>query len=305
MNITDVEDKIINRSNEEGIEYFEFAKKWENDFFADMKYNIFWCRELGVENPNYLTRVTEYVPEIVKFIETIVENGFAYSSKGSVYFDIKQYETKFKYGKLKRIQEAEVEDTEANELGKKNKDDFALWKAAKPKEPFWSSPWGDGRPGWHIECSAMVREVLGKKIDIHSGGIDLIFPHHENELAQSEAYNNEPDWVKYFLHVGHLHIKGLKMSKSLKNFITIKELLHTVSARTIKLYFFLHRYNVILNYDPFTSLQEASEKDKRYKNFFGTLNAAIREESISPPQKYNGEDTEFDEFLEKASNMIH
>lgn len=150
------------------------------------------CRELGVENPNYLTRVTQYIPEIVKFIETIVENGFAYSSKGSVYFDIKEYEKKFKYGKLKRIQEAEVETDEpdANELGKKNKDDFALWKAVKPGEPFWSSPWGDGRPGWHIECSAMVRSVLGKKIDVHSGGIDLIFPHHENELAQSEAYNN-------------------------------------------------------------------------------------------------------------------
>ena len=182
-------------------------------------------RELGVENPNHLTRVTEFVPEIVQFIEKIVSNGYAYEAKGSVYFDIKAYEGKFKYGKLKRIQEAETEESEVNEMGKKNKDDFALWKAAKPGEPTWDSPWGKGRPGWHIECSAMIREVLGNRIDIHSGGIDLIFPHHENECAQSEAYNNEPDWVKYFIHVGHLHIKGLKMSKSLKNFITIKQLL--------------------------------------------------------------------------------
>ena len=118
-------------------------------------------RAFGVEDPNYLTRVTEYIPEIVKYIETIIKNGYAYEGKGSVYFDIKQYETKFKYGKLKRISEAETEDAEVNEIGKKNKDDFALWKTAKPGEPFWNSPWGDGRPGWHIECSAMAGEILG------------------------------------------------------------------------------------------------------------------------------------------------
>ena len=256
-------------------------------------------RAFGVEEPNYLTRVTEYIPEIVKYIETIIGNGFAYEGKGSVYFDIKQYETRFKYGKLKRMKEAETEDAEVNELGKKNKDDFALWKAAKPGEPFWSSPWGDGRPGWHIECSAMAGAILGRQMDIHSGGIDLIFPHHENELAQSEAHNNEPDWVKYFIHVGHLHINKLKMSKKLKNFITIKQILENVSPRVVKLYFFLHRYDVVLNYDPEAgSLHEAEGKDKRFKNFFGNLQAAVRAATISTPQKLLPEDVEFDQFLD-------
>jgi cysteinyl-tRNA synthetase len=134
-------------------------------------------------------------------------------------------------------------------------------------------------------------------MDIHSGGVDLIFPHHENELAQSEAYNNEAQWTNYFLHVGHLHITGLKMSKSLKNFITIKEMLKHCSARVIKLYFFLHRYDVILNYDPETSLKESTQKDTRYKNFFSTLKAAIRDTKISAPQKPTPEDLEFDNAI--------
>lgn len=144
------------------------------------------CSKLGVKLPNYITRVTEYIPEIIAFIEKIIANGYAYASNGSVYFDIKTYESKFKYGKLKRVKDAETEEEENNERGeKKSKEDFALWKASKPNEPKWSSPWGEGRPGWHIECSAMACSILGQKMDIHSGGIDLIFPHHENELAQS------------------------------------------------------------------------------------------------------------------------
>lgn len=217
MNITDVEDKIIKNSKEEGVEYFEFARKWEAEFFQDMN-------SLGVEPPDYLTRVTEYMPEIIRFIEKIIENGYAYESNKSVYFNIEEYrKANFQYGKLKRVKAAETEAEEKDEKKEKiNKEDFVLWKAAKEGEPTWPSKWGEGRPGWHIECSAMATEILGDDLDIHSGGIDLIFPHHENELAQSEAYLNKAGWVKYFIHVGHLHIDGCKMSKSKKNFITIK-----------------------------------------------------------------------------------
>lgn len=151
----------------------------------------------------------------------------------------------------------------------------------------------------------MASASLGSKIDIHSGGIDLIFPHHENEIAQSEGYFNEPDWVKYFIHVGHLHIDGLKMSKSLKNFITIKELLKVVSARVLKLYFFIHKYDVLLDFDPKKSFDESKAKDKKYKNFFGTLRAMIREIKISDKQKNNENDKEFDNHLEEAKNKIH
>ena len=210
---------------------------------------------LGVRPADVMTRVSEYIPEIVAYIEKIVANGLAYESKGSVYFDTQAFRAKgHVYGKLSpwavgsAALAAEGEsDFETKE--KRSSQDFALWKAAKPGEPFWDSPWGRGRPGWHIECSAMASSILGHKIDVHSGGQDLRFPHHDNELAQAEAYYHEEmqreveaspsgshvccggahgqlwsaQWINYFLHSGHLSIEGLKMSKSLKNFITIRQ----------------------------------------------------------------------------------
>ena len=200
------------------------AARYEADFFQDME-------ALGCRPPDVLTRVSEYIPEIVQFVERIVGNGMAYSSNGSVYFDTRSFTDQgHTYGKLKpwavgsALLAAEGESNfETSE--KRTATDFALWKASKPGEPAWDSPWGKGRPGWHIECSAMASSIIGSKMDIHSGGEDLRFPHHDNELAQSEAYYHHEgccQWVNYFLHSGHLEIEGLKMSKSLKNFITIK-----------------------------------------------------------------------------------
>jgi len=220
---------------------------------------------LHVREPDTLTRVTEYVPEIVSFVEGIVKNGYAYESEGSVYFDTASFDKAdhHTYAKLEPWSKGNrelLEDGEgkgvlhstkkrpqysqlvAGSLTKKKgaraPSDFALWKASREGEPSWPSPWGAGRPGWHIECSVMASAILGNNMDIHSGGIDLAFPHHDNEMAQSEvmkpihpfqnivltlsqAYHDCPAWVNYFLHTGHLHIEGLKMSKSLKNFITI------------------------------------------------------------------------------------
>lgn len=198
------------------------AAHWEGEFFRDM-------RRLRVRDPDTLTRVTEYVPEIVAFVQRIIANGFAYAVGGSVYFDTRAFDGKdgHAYARLQpwsRGNRALLEEGEgalADAAGRRAPADFALWKASKPGEPSWPSPWGAGRPGWHIECSVMASAVLGEAMDVHSGGVDLAFPHHDNEMAQAEAYHGCPAWVNYFLHTGHLHIEGLKMSKSLKNFITI------------------------------------------------------------------------------------
>jgi cysteinyl-tRNA synthetase len=192
MNITDIDDKIIQRSNEQKKNFSEFARYWEDSFFKDM-------RALNVMYPNYITRVSEYIPEIIAFIEVIIKNGYAYEKNGSVYFDIEAYKKgKHLYAKLvpqdknqnlEELQEAEGALSKDNTGEKKNKGDFALWKTSKKDEPFWDSPWGKGRPGWHIECSVMSFSVFGQSLDIHSGGIDLKFPHHDNEIAQTEAHD--------------------------------------------------------------------------------------------------------------------
>nr|POE72856.1 cysteine--trna ligase [Quercus suber] len=212
--------------------FTKLTKRYEERFFDDM-------RALNVEYPDKLTRVTEYGPQIVDFVKQIQNNGFAYENDGSVYYDTSAWESSG--GHYARLEPWNKNDKDLQQDGegslsakkttfKRSAADFALWKASKEGEPSWESPWGQGRPGWHIECSAMASDILGKQFDIHSGGIDLAFPHHDNELAQSEAYwaksgKESQQWVNYFLHMGHLGIQGSKMSKSLKNFITIREAL--------------------------------------------------------------------------------
>jgi cysteinyl-tRNA synthetase len=212
---------------------------------------------LNVMRPDVITRVTEYVPQIVKFVEKIVDKGFAYEAEGSVYFDIAAFEKGGNtYARLKpenKNDESLREDGEGslskNLGGKRGPGDFALWKKSKAGEPYWPSPWGEGRPGWHIECSVMASDVLGSRMDVHSGGIDLAFPHHDNELAQSEAYfcehgKGEHTWVNYFLHMGHLSISGSKMSKSLKNFQTIQDALATTyTPRSMRIVFLMGKWS--------------------------------------------------------------
>jgi cysteinyl-tRNA synthetase len=221
-------------SNDHSI-FTRLTQKFEERFMEDV-------RALNCLDPDEITRVTEYGPQIVDFVKKIQDNKFSYStSDGSVYFDIEAFEAaNNNYARLEpwnRNDEDLLADGEGALSGKlsksekRSKADFALWKSSKPGEPSWPSPWGEGRPGWHIECSAMASDKLGSEIDIHSGGIDLAFPHHDNELAQSEAYwlekgqSHSHQWVNYFMHMGHLSIQGSKMSKSLKNFTTIREAL--------------------------------------------------------------------------------
>ena len=213
--------------------FTKLTRKYEARFMEDV-------RALNCVDPDVVTRVTEYGTQIVSFVKRIQQNGYAYmTSDGSVYFDISAFEaTNNSYARLEpwNRNDTELQADGEGALTKKSTEkksdaDFALWKSSKPGEPSWPSPWGKGRPGWHIECSAMASDILGSQIDIHSGGIDLAFPHHDNELAQSEAYwldqkqNHQHQWVNYFIHMGHLSIQGSKMSKSLKNFTTIREAL--------------------------------------------------------------------------------
>lgn len=229
--------------------FTDLTKYMEGEFTDDMD-------ALNVLRPDVVTRVTDYVPQIAKFVEQIVDKGFAYESEGSVYFDIAAFEKGGNtYARLRpdsrndRSLQEEGEGSLSKGLGgKRGAGDFALWKQSKAGEPYWPSKWGNGRPGWHIECSVMASDVLGEKMDIHSGGIDLAFPHHDNELAQSEAFycqhGHEHTWVNYFLHMGHLSISGSKMSKSLKNFQTIKDALATTyTARAMRIVFLLGRWN--------------------------------------------------------------
>jgi cysteinyl-tRNA synthetase len=200
MNITDIDDKIIIRSNEQGVNFADFAKMWENDYFQDMA-------SLNVQYPNYVTRVSEYVDEIKESIKTIIKNGYAYESNGSVYFDIEKFSKDNHFykkltpnsGTKEEADDGEGKLSAGNEKDKRSPGDFALWKKSKENEPFWESEWGKGRPGWHIECSVMCKEIFGNKLDIHCGGVDLKFPHHDNEIAQTEAIYDSQQ-VKLFLN---------------------------------------------------------------------------------------------------------
>lgn len=233
--------------------FTKLSKDWEAEFHKDMD-------ALNVLRPNVLTRVSEYIPEIIAFVQKVIDNGFAYESNGSVYFDVGKFDKQEKhsyaklvpeaYGDTSSLQEGEgdLSVTEDRLSEKRSVTDFALWKSSKTGEPWWDSPWGKGRPGWHIECSVMASAICGESLDIHTGGVDLKFPHHDNEIAQAEAYFDNSNWVKYFLHSGHLTIAGCKMSKSLKNFVTIQDALEKYSARQLRLAFLLHSWKDTLDY---------------------------------------------------------
>lgn len=228
-------------------------------------------------------RVTENVHQIVTFIERIIKNGHAYATpEGDVYFDIQSIGDR--YGKFVGSVDSQGEAGSSN---KKDLRDFALWKPSKPQEPYWESPWGRGRPGWHIECSTMASSVFGSQLDIHSGGIDLAFPHHENEVAQSEAYHQCGQWANYFLHSGHLHLKGSaeKMSKSLKNFITIKDFLQSYSANEFRMFCLLTKYRSAIDYSD-SSMLEARTSLGTISTFFHDAQAYMKGQlQCSPVQE--------------------
>lgn len=256
QNVTDVDDKIINRSNQMGIPAAELAKKYADRYQEDME-------ALNVAPADIAPRATEEIPAMLNVIKKLVGKGFAYPANGSVYFRVKNMPD---YGKLSHRKFDDMMTGASIEPGEEKEDplDFVLWKASKPGEPSWDSPWGKGRPGWHIECSTMSTTYLGDQIDIHGGGTDLIFPHHENEIAQSECFTGKAPFVKYWMHNGALQMGSEKMSKSLGNLVTIRQALEKISADGLRVFVLSSYYRSPLTYSE-DALQAAEKGAERLR----------------------------------------
>ncbi|MFC1953934.1 cysteine--tRNA ligase [Chloroflexota bacterium] len=263
QNVTDIDDKIIDRANKLGISTRELAEQYAGSYFEDMA-------ALNVDKPDIQPYATEEIPKMIEVIRGLIDKGYAYPSQGSVYFRVSKVPD---YGKLSHRTLDSMMSSESSAGGddKESPMDFVLWKASKPGEPSWESPWGPGRPGWHIECSAMSLKYLGNTLDIHGGGQDLIFPHHENEIAQSESFTGVKPFVKYWLHNGMVQFGEEKMSKSLGNLITIKEALEKYSADAIRIFILSSHYRSPLTYSE-EALEAADKGAER-------LRQAVRRET--------------------------
>ncbi|XP_066266221.1 cysteine--tRNA ligase, cytoplasmic-like [Branchiostoma lanceolatum] len=288
--------------------FTKLPQHFEAEFHKDME-------ALNVLPADVLTRVSEYIPEVIEYVQTIIDKGYGYESNKSVYFDTTKFDGADSHFYAKLVPEA-FGDSKAMLEGegdlsisqdrlseKRSTTDFALWKASKPGEPSWDSPWGMGRPGWHIECSVMASCILGGSLDIHTGGYDLKFPHHDNEIAQAEAYYDNDHWVRYFLHSGHLTIEGCKMSKSLKNFITIQEALSKYSSRQLRLGFLLHSWKDTLDYSSDT-MGTAVKYEKMINEFFLTVKDVLRTDA-PPFLKWDKPELQLAESFQQRKEGVH
>ncbi len=261
QNFTDIDDKMINKANELGITVKELADEYIAEYFTDAK-------GLGIKEATYHPRATENIDAIINIVKTLENKGYAYNVDGDVYFSAKKFD---EYGKLSHQPLEDLESGARININEDKKDpmDFALWKKQKPDEPAWESPWGMGRPGWHIECSAMANKYLAKTIDIHSGGQDLIFPHHENEIAQSECANGCV-FANYWLHNGYINIDNRKMSKSLGNFFTVREIAQEFDYEVIRLFMLSAHYRSPINFSK-TLMESAKSSMERVYNCLENL----------------------------------
>ena len=258
QNITDIDDKIIKKANDENVSTNEIAKIFINAFYQDTS-------ALGIRKPDFQPLATEYIQKMISLISKLEKKGFAYEVDGDVYFSVSSFKD---YGKLsgKKLEDLHAGARIEENSNKKNSFDFTLWKKAKPGEPEWKSPWGNGRPGWHTECVVMSQSLLGETFDIHGGGIDLIFPHHENEIAQGESITGKP-LANYWMHNGFLNIKGEKMSKSLGNFFTARDILKLYDAESVRMFFLSKHYRSPIDF----SEDLIKESQASMNNFYSTL----------------------------------
>ncbi len=275
QNFTDIDDKLINKANEEGITVKEVAERYIKEYLTDTK-------GLGIRPATIHPKATENIDTILEMVKTLVEEGYAYEREGSVYFRSRKFK---EYGKLSHQPLEELEAGARIDVSEQKEDplDFVVWKAAKPGEPSWTSPWGQGRPGWHIECSAMIRKHLGTTIDIHCGGQDLVFPHHENEIAQSECCNGA-EYVRYWMHNGYIKVDNQKMSKSLNNFFTVREVGEKFGYEPIKFMMLQAHYRSPINYS-LEVIEQCQAALARLHNCRDNLDFALKNARETPDEE--------------------
>jgi cysteinyl-tRNA synthetase len=294
QNFTDIDDKMIQRANEEKITVAELAERFIEEYFKD-------ADGLGIERATVYPRATQHIDEMVAFIEDLIEKGLAYEIDGDVWYDTSAFDD---YGKLSRQDLEELEAgarVDPNEK-KRNPMDFALWKAQKPGEPAWDSPWGKGRPGWHIECSVMSSKYLGETIDIHAGGQDLIFPHHENEIAQSEGLSGKP-FANYWIHNGYINVDNRKMSKSLGNFFTVRDISEKYDLEIVRLFMLSAHYRSPVNFSHELLDQAKSALERLYNarnNLLYLLDMAEDRDLSDEEQKLHDQTGEYIRDFESA-----
>lgn len=279
QNFTDVDDKMIKKANEEGVSLQEIADKYIKGYFEDTaKINL---KEEGMIRP----KATEHIGEMIKIIKQLIQNGYAYESEGDVYFDVESY--KSKYGELSGQSIDDLKSGARIDISeiKRTPLDFALWKKAKEGEPYWNSPWGKGRPGWHIECSAMSNKYLGSTFDIHGGGQDLIFPHHENEIAQSKC-SSGGEFARYWIHNGYINVRGEKMSKSLGNFFLLREVLENFDGNVVRFFILSSHYRKPIDFSD-KELNQAKSGLERIENVVSRA-----KERLTSKAKENGKNLE-------------
>lgn len=289
QNFTDIDDKMIKRANEDGITVKELGDRFIDEYYKD-------ADGLNIKRATINPRATEFIDDIIEFVEELIKKGYAYEINGDVYFETKKFN---EYGKLSG---QNLEDLQAGaridiDERKKDSTDFAIWKKQKPGEPAWDSPWGKGRPGWHIECSCMAHKLLGETIDIHAGGFDLIFPHHENEIAQSEGRTGKP-FAKYWMHSAFLNVDNEKMSKSLNNFFTAREVLQKYDAEVIRLFMLSGHYRTQLNFSE-ELLESAKAGLDRVYNALGNLESLLDEVE---KQQMDDKEKEYAKTIENYKN---
>ncbi len=297
QNFTDIDDKMINKANAEGVTVKELGDRYIKEYYKD-------ADGLNIERATANPRATEFIDEIIKFVEELIEKGFAYEIDGDVYFCTKKFSS---YGQLcgQNLEDLQAGARITVDERKKDPMDFAVWKAQKPGEPAWESPWGMGRPGWHIECSCMAKKLLGDTIDIHAGGMDLKFPHHENEIAQSEAVTGKK-FANYWLHAAFVNVDNKKMSKSLNNFFTAREILEEYSADAIRFLMLSGHYRIQINFtkELLDSAKASVERLYNCINNLENLKDEVKEKNITDEEnKYiNSLDKYRDKFIEKMDD---